>query len=195
MKKYIEVNFLFLTIIVLQLFSCAGTNYKKLSLEDPNALIAIEDSLLSVNKNNQSINDAIVIANNNVAKNHLNINELPLAVKHFKKSISINRDNKDSQYGLIIAEGRVLIKRGNKNGIWDAIEKFSKASLIYPNKGDPFYWIAISYTKLGDTEFDLILESYEKSLSLELDENIKADVEKNYQKAKSRKNKLDSFWK
>ena len=44
MKKYIEVNFLFLTIIVLQLFSCAGTNYKKLSLEDPNALIAIEDS-------------------------------------------------------------------------------------------------------------------------------------------------------
>ena len=195
MKKYIEVNLFFLTIIVLQLFSCAGTNYKKLSLEDPNALIAIEDSLLSVNKNNQSINDAIVIANNNVAKNYLNSNELSLAVKHFKKSISINRDNKDSQYGLMIAEGRVLIKRGNKNGIWDAIEKFSKASSIFPKKGEPFYWIAVSYTKLGDTEFDLILESYEKSLSLELDENIKDEVEENYKKAKNRKNKLDSFWK
>ena len=195
MKKYIEVNFLFLTIIVLQLFSCAGTNYKKLSLEDPNALIAIEDSLLSVNKNNQSISDAIVIANNNVAKKYLNSNELSLAVKHFKKSISINRDNKDSQYGLMIAEGRVLIKRGNKNGIWDAIENFSKASSISPKKGEPFYWIAVSYTKLGDTEFDLILESYEKSLSLELDENIKDEVEENYKKAKNRKNKLDSFWK
>ena len=195
MKKYIEVNFLFLTIIVLQLLSCAGTNYKKLSLEDPNALIAIEDSLLSVNKNNQSISDAIVIANNNVAKKYLNSNELSLAVKHFKKSISINRDNKDSQYGLMIAEGRVLIKRGNKNGIWDAIEKFSKASSIFPKKGEPFYWIAVSYTKLGDTEFDLILESYEKSLSLELDENIKDEVEENYKKAKNRKNKLDSFWK
>ena len=195
MKKYIEVNFLFLTIIVLQLFSCAGTNYKKLSLEDPNALIAIEDSLLSVDKNNQSINDAIVIANNNVAKKYLNSNELSLAVKHFKKSISVNRNNKDSQYGLMIAEGRVLIKRGNKNGIWDAIEKFSKASSIFPKKGEPFYWIAVSYTKLGDTEFDLILESYEKSLSLELDENIKDEVEENYKKAKNRKNKLDSFWK
>ena len=195
MKKHIEVNILFLTIIVIQLFSCAGTNYKKLSLEDPNALIAIEDSLLSVNKNNQSINDAIVIANNNVAKNHLNSNELSLAVKHFKKSRSINRDNKDSQYGLMIAEGRVLIKKGNKNGIWDAIEKFSKASSIFPKKGEPFYWMAISYTKLGDTEFDLILESYEKSLSLELDENIKDEVEKNYKKAKNRKSKLDSFWK
>ena len=71
MKKHIEVNILFLTIIVIQLFSCAGTNYKKLSLEDPNALIAIEDSLLSVNKNNQSINNAIVVANNNVASNPL----------------------------------------------------------------------------------------------------------------------------
>ena len=195
MKKYIEVNLLFLTIIVLQLFSCAGTNYKKLSLEDPIALIAIEDSLLSVNKNNQSISDAIVIANNNVAKIHLNSNELSLAVKHFKKSRAINSDNKDSQYGLMIAEGRVLIKRGNKNGIWDAIEKFSKASSIFPKKGEPFYWIAISYTKLGDTEFDLILESYEKSLSLELDKNIKDEVKENYKNAKNRKNKLDSFWK
>ena len=93
MKKYIEVNFLFLTIIVLQLLSCAGTNYKKLSLEDPNALIAIEDSLLSVNKNNQSINDAIVIANNSVAKNYLNSNELSLAVRHFKNTTLLSTNN------------------------------------------------------------------------------------------------------
>ena len=195
MKKYIEVNFLFLTIIILQLFSCAGTNYKKLSLENPNALIAIEDSLLSVNKNNQSINAAIVTANNNVAKNYLNSNELSLAVKHFKKSISINRDNKDSQYGLMIAEGRVLIKRGNKNGIWDAIEKYSKASSLYPNSGEPFYLTAIAYTKLGDTDFDLILESYEKSMSLELDDRLRTEVVKKYEHAKKRKTKLDSFWK
>ena len=195
MKKYIELNFLFLTFIVLQLLSCAGTNYKRLSLEDPNALIAIEDSLLSIDKNNQSINEAIVIANNKVAKNYLNSNELSLAAKHFEKSISINEENKDSQYGLMIAEGRLLIKKGNKNGIWDAIEKLSKASSIYPKQGEPFYWIAVSYTKLGDTEFDLILESYEKSLSLELDENIKLEVEENYKNAKNRKNKLDSFWK
>ena len=59
MKNYIEFNFLFLTIIVLQLFSCVGTNYKKLSLENPNALIAIEDSLLSVNK--KSTNEMLVV--------------------------------------------------------------------------------------------------------------------------------------
>jgi len=104
-------------------------------------------------------------------------------------------DNKDSKFGLLIAEGRILVKKGNKNGIWDAIEKFSKASSLFPRNGEPFYWIAQSYTKLGDTEFDLILESYEKSLALDLDEGLRLEVEKNYKIAKNRKSKLDSFWK
>ena len=55
----------------------------------------------------------------------------------------------------------------------DAIEKFSQASSLLPNDGEPHYWIAISYTKLGDTDFDLILESYEKSLSLNLDNDLR----------------------
>ena len=52
MGKYIEVYFFFLIITVLQSLSCTGTNYKKLSIENPAALIAIEDSLLLLNKIN-----------------------------------------------------------------------------------------------------------------------------------------------
>ena len=182
-------------IIVVQFFNCTGTNYKKISIENPNKLIAIQDSLLSNGGDNQRIRDALVTANNSVAKKYLNTGNLNSAAQYFNKSISIDGDNKDSKFGLLIAEGRILVKKGNKNGIWDAIEKFSKASSLYPENGEPFYWMAKSYTKLGDTEFDLILESYEKSLSLELDENIKYEVEQNYKNAKNRKNKLDSFWK
>ena len=54
--------------------------------------------------------------------------------------------------------------------------------------------MAQSYTKLGDTEFDLILESYEKSLALDLDEDLRLEVERKYKIAKNRKSKLDSFW-
>ena len=104
-------------------------------------------------------------------------------------------DNKESQFGLLIAEGRLLVKKGNKNGMWDAIEKFSKASSLFPRNGEPFYWMGKSYTKLGDTEFDLILESDEKSLALDLDGGLRLEVEKNYKIAKNRKSKLDSFWK
>jgi tetratricopeptide (TPR) repeat protein len=184
-----------LIIVVVQFFNCAGTNYKKLSIENPAKLVAVQDSLLSVSGDNQRIRDALVTANNSVAKRYLNAGDVKSAVQYFNKSISIDGDNKDSNFGLLIAEGRILIKKGNKNGIWDAIEKFSKASSIFPRNGEPFYWMAKSYTKLGDTEFDLILESYEKSLALNLGEGLRLEVEKNYEIAKNRKSKLDSFWK
>ena len=195
MVKAKNIKLILLIFAGVHLFNCAGTNYKKMSIEDPRSLLAIQDSLILENKNNQNIMDALMTANNNMGKNYLIKGELSLAIDHFKKAISLNSENKFSKYSLLIAEGRVLIKRGNKNGMWDAIEKFSKASSFFPDKGEPFYWMAISYTKLGDTEFDLILESYEKSLSLELSENIKSEVEKKYEKAKKRKQKLDSFWK
>ena len=187
-------NSLFI-IIFVQFFNCAGTNYKKLSIENPTKLVAIQDSLLSVSGDNQRIRDALVTANNSIAKRYLNTGDFKLAVQHFNKSTSIDGNNKDSRFGLLIAEGRILVKKGNKNGIWDAIEKFSKASSLYPENGEPFYWIAKSYIKLGDTEFDLILESYEKSLALDLDEGLRLEVEENYKIAKNRKSKLDSFWK
>ena len=184
-----------LIIIVVQFFKCAGPNYKKLSIENPAKLVAVQDSLLSVSGDNKRIRDALVTANNSVAKTYLSTGDLKSAVQHFNKSTSIDGDNKESNFGLLIAEGRILVKKGNKNGIWDAIEKFSKASSLYPENGEPFYWMAKSYTKLGDTEFDLILESYEKSLALDLDEGLRSEVEKSYEIAKNRKRKLDFFWK
>ena len=88
-----------------------------------------------------------------------------------------------------------MVKKGNKNGIWDAIEKYSKASDLFPSSGEPFYLTALAYTKLGDTDFDLILESYEKSISLNLNDQLRDEVLKKYQDAKKRKTKLDLFWK
>ena len=135
-------------IIVIQFFNCAGINYKKLSIENPAKLVAVQDSLLLVSGDNQRIRDALVTANNSVAKGYLNAGDLKSAVQYFNKSNSIDVDNKDSKFGLLIAEGRILVKKGNKNGIWDAIEKFSNASSLYPENGEPFYWMAKSYTCL-----------------------------------------------
>ena len=130
-------NSLFI-IIVVQFFNCAGTNYKKLSIENPAKLIALQDSLLLASGDNQRIRDALVTANNSVAKKYLNTGDLKSAAQHFNKSTSIDDDNKDSKFGLLIAEGRILIKKGNKNGIWDAIEKFSKSSSLFTINGEPF---------------------------------------------------------
>ena len=194
MKKIDFKHFSFALIIVL-FYNCSTTGYKKMSIEDPETLLSIQDSLLIARASDQSIVDALVNAHINMAEKYIIKGDNALAADHFKSASELNSSNKVSKYGLLITEGRLLISKGNKNGIWDAIEKLSKASTLYPGKGEPFYWMAISYTKLGDTDFDLILESYEKAIALELNDKQRFEAEKNYEKAKERKKKLESFWK
>ena len=193
----IKLFFRSIMIIALSvlLFDCAGNSYKKMSIENPEKLLSIQDSLILARGNDNGVLAALAIANNSVAEKFMEQGDYNLAATYFSKALTLNETNTESKYGLLLAEGRAMVKKGNKNGIWDAIEKYSKASSLYPNSGEPFYLTAIAYTKLGDTDFDLILESYEKSISLELDDQLRAEVLKKYEHAKKRKTKLDSFWK
>ena len=193
----IKLSFRSIMIIALSvlLFDCAGDSYKKMSIESPEKLLSIQDSLILARGNDNGVLAALAIANNSVAEKFMEQGDYNLAATYFSKALTLNETNTESKYGLLLAEGRAMVKKGNKNGIWDAIEKYSKASSLYPNSGEPFYLTAIAYTKLGDTDFDLILESYEKSVSLELDDELRAEVLKKYEHAKKRKTKLDSFWK
>ena len=193
----IKLYFRSIMIIALSvlLFDCAGNSYKKMSIENPEKLLSIQDSLILARGDDESVFAALAVANNKVAKKFMNKGDYNLAVDYFSRSLRLNETNTESKYGLLLAEGRALVKKGNKNGIWDAIEKYSKASDLFPSNGEPFYLTALAYTKLGDTDFDLILESYEKSISLELNDQLRAEVLKKYEHAKKRKTKLDSFWK
>jgi len=181
-------------VIVLLVYGCSGNVYKKMSVENPEKLLSMQDSLLLSRKNDQNILEALVSSHNSVADKYMKQNEYLSAINHYEKATRLDNSNTASKYGLLLAEGHALLKKGNKNGIWDAIEKYSKASKLYPGNGEPFYWIAIAYTKLGDKDFDLIFESYEKALSLELDNGLMVEAEKNYEQAKERKKKLDLFW-
>ena len=189
------IRSLVIIVISISLFNCAGSSYKKMSVENPEKLLSIQDSLILARGDDKSVLAALAVANNSVAKEYMNKGDYNLAADHFSKALVLNETSTESKYGLLLADGRALVKKGNKNGIWDAIEKYSKASSLYPNSGEPFYLTAIAYTKLGDTDFDLIIESYEKSISLELSDKLRAEVLKKYEHAQKRKTKLDSFWK
>ena len=188
-------RFILVVVISILLFDCAGDSYKKMSIENPEKLLSIQDSLILARGDDERVLAALATANNSVAKKYMNKGDYNIAANHFSRSLSLNETSTESKYGLLLAEGRALVKKGNKNGIWDAIEKYSEASSLYPNSGEPFYFTAIAYTKLGDKDFDLILESYEKSISLDLDDQLRAEVLKKYEHVKKRKTKLDSFWK
>ncbi len=195
MRVKLKIKILLSIILALTVFSCSGNSFNKLSVENPEKLIQMQDSLLNNNVNNSKLLNALANSHNTIAKKYLKENQFVFALNHFKESSKFNENNLYSKYGVLISEGQILIQKGNKNGIWDAIEKYSKAATIYPNEGEPHYLIGVAYTKLSDKDFDLILESFEKALSLNLDADLKLKVDKRYNRVKSRKKNLDNFWK
>ena len=88
-----------------------------------------------------------------------------------------------------------MLKKGNKNGLWDAIEKYARAGSLRQTQGEPHYWMAQAYLKLGDTDFDLILESYEKAINLSMGKDLLSQAQKDYNHTLDRKKQLDTFWK
>ena len=113
----------------------------------------------------------------------------------FSRAVSLSELDTLSRYNLLIAEGHLLYKRGNKDGLWDAIQNYHKAAQLKPNLGDPHYYIGQSYHKLGNTDFDLILESYEKALTLNLSSHLRGTIEAAHARVSKRDQLLKDFWK
>ena len=57
-----------ITVLSVLLFDCAGNPYKKMSIENPEKLLSIQDSLILVQGNDEVVLAALAIANNTVAE-------------------------------------------------------------------------------------------------------------------------------
>ena len=186
---------IFFTIITtLFLFGCAGTNYKSLATNDPVKLIAMQDSLLKSGIKNPPLLQALTQAHNEVGLKALYVNDLKMANKHFQESLSFSPKDTTAQYYQWITQGRLLMKTGKKNKIWDAIELFGKCDRLFPENGEHHYWTGRAYYKIGDKDFDLILEAFllatKKSLPHHLAEKAKIELKKQ----NDRKKKFADFW-
>ncbi len=185
----------FTTIIALFLFGCAGINYKSLAIKDPTKLIAMQDSLLENGSKNSPLLWALTQAHNNVGLKALYDNDLKTANKHFKESLSFSPKDTMAQYYQWITQGRLLMKTGKKNKIWDAIELFGKCDRLLPKNGEHHYWTGMAYYKIGDKDFDLILEAFLLATKKTLPPHLVEKAELELKKQNDRKKKLDDFWK
>ena len=176
-------------------YNCAGLSYTKLSRQNPEKFITMQDSLLLAHSESSNLVNALVYAHNHVGMESVSENNYIKASNHYLQAFELNDQDTITQYNLFLVEGHMFLKKGNKNGLWDGIEKYAHAASLRPDLGEPHYWIAQIYIKLGDMDFDLILESYEKALSLTLDQALLSRAEKGYNETLDRKKKLDKFWK
>ena len=175
------------------MWQCVGTNYEKMAIENPDALIAIKDSIALKGLTSSSL-EALTLAHNNVGLAALKSDNYQKARQHFSQALQLSTEDTVARYNLLITEAHIKYKKGNKDGLWDAIQKYNKASFLKPSLGEPHYYIGLSYLKLSDTDFDLILESYEKALLLDLNPVLRAKVESQKSQASDRKNRLKEFW-
>ena len=191
--KIIFSLFLFF-ILVISSWDCAGIDIQKMARNDPASLISMEDSL-SERGLSPVIVAALVTAHNTLGLAASEAEDYKKAIDHFSSAVGLSELDTLSRYNLLMAKGHLLYKRGNKDGLWDAIQNYHKAAQLKPNLGDPHYYIGQSYHKLEDTDFDLILEAYQKALALNLSSPLRDETEKAYARVSKRDQLIKDFWK
>ena len=157
-------------------------------------MIAIEDSLnsLGLTKKNQ---EAMALAHKKVAIIYLKEKNYTDAKAHFSNVLNYSKFDSIALYNILMIDGHLLRKTGNKEKLWDAIELYYKAQRLLPNNGEPYFFIGKAYQSLDKNDFDLILESYQKALELDLSKPLMNEVEKEISLMLTRKKKLKDFWK
>ena len=178
---------------LLVLFSCSTIKYKDMASSNPGKLISLRDSLDK--ELSPVLIDAFIEAYNKVGIDAYNSGKYEKSINMFSNSQELSSRDTLSKYYYLMASGKNKYESGKKELLWESIQDFYKASVLYPKIGEPFYLIGQSYLKLGDKDFDLIIESYDKALSLDVDEELKISINNSRAEAIRRKNLLKNFWK
>lgn len=79
------------------------------------------------------------------------LGEHSLSIKHYKKLDRLSLDE-SSTYNMVLAEGIQLVdKEGNFEG---GIKKFNEAKKVYPQKVEPYLYLAMTYIKRANAARD-----------------------------------------
>ncbi len=186
----------FFFLIILESCAPSKPSLKKLSITEPEKVVSKQDSLLALSKERRPEFVSILsTAHINIARKAESSGNRETAIKEYKKVLAIDPMNKTVRYELLMLEGLSLYKKGSKSSLWDAIEFFSKASMVDQEDGLASYWIAKSYEKKDNKDYDLIIEAYEDSLSKTLPEGLREEAEASKDAAYRKKKTFDNFWK
>ena len=180
-------------IIVMFLWSCAGRTYKRIAVSDPLKLVSIKDSLLQSNPTAHII-QSIAMAHEALGKRAIQTGYYEEAKEHFTNALKLSPGDTVYMYYQLMAQGHIFQKSGKKDKLWSSIQAYSKAASVNERAGAPYYYMGNSYHKLGDKDFDLIIESYDKALALELNPGVEKLARKAREKALIREKKLKDFW-
>ncbi len=195
-KMFISSVLLSLAALVL-LMSCAGPkpSIQSLATTNPSEVVALQDSLLTVSKDDAKIVDALVLAHTNIGNEFYQSSSYSKAIESYNRALALSPRSKPALYGVAMSNGQINYKKGSPNALWESIEHFGKAAVYAPENGEPHYWMAKAYEKKDDDDFELIIEAYDLALSKSLPESLKGDAESSRVKILKAKQVFETFWK
>ena len=120
MKDGSKTRTLLNLFILFFIYNCAGPAYRRLSAEDPGALLLMKDSLLQKYGNAEPLLRSLVQAHNSFGISAMEEQNYSVAIDHFNKSRELIATDMTAKYYVLMAEGHLLYDKGNKDGLWDA---------------------------------------------------------------------------
>ena len=181
-------------MVTLFFWSCAGNIYEQMATENPSRLILLEDSLLQSNPSPATIS-SVMLAHKVLGQRAIDIENYEKAMNHFSNALKLSPKDTLSIYKTLLLQGHILYNTGKKDKLWDAIEVYNKAAIVFETLGEPHYYIGKSYHKISDKDFDLIIESFDRALELELSAGLRKVINEAREDAMFREKKLKDFWK
>ena len=194
MKEHKVIIRLFGIFLIVTTWNCAGNKYKEMASSNPNKLLSIKDSLLQTSSKTYIVH-SIALAHKILGDSAIQEGNYEKAKDHFTKALKFSPNDSLYLYNQLMTEGHLLQKSGKKDKLWSSIQAYNKAATIFQKAGAPYYYIGNSYLKIGDKDFDLIIESYEKALALELSIDLREQVIQAREHILMREKKLKDFWK
>lgn len=179
---------IFAAAILIWAVSC-GPSISSLAETDPASLIALEDSLLKANPEDEALKAALASAHVNLART----SDEP--EREYQKAVELDSGNRPARYHLALEKGHRFYRSGSRNDLWEALESYGQAASLMDSLGEAHYWMAKAYQKKDDKDFDLIVEAYEKALSRDLPQNLRTDAEQSLTAVRKRQKTFEEFWK
>ena len=178
----------------LLIWNCSGGTYQNMATTDPARLVALEDSLSQTGLSTAMIK-SLKLAHMTLGERAMVTDKHKKAEAHFSKALELSPNDTIAKYNQLMVQGHILYSSGKKDRLWEAIQTYHKAAAILEKLGEPHYHIGRAYHKIGDKEFDLIIESYDRALNLRLSPELRGFVNEARLEAVSRDNRLKNFWK
>lgn len=120
--------------------------------------------------------------------------EYDAAKRVLNKAVETKPKSDEARYQLHIATGLRLYQRGSKNALWEAIEEFGFASYIFPDRGEPHYYMGLAYQKKDKEEYSNAIESLKRAVRIDPDGEFAEKAKQEAERIQARKEKMDAFW-